>query len=312
MKRIMFLVLALTLVSAFAAPARAAYNFTTIDFPSAFSTTASGISGSTIVGYYQNAAGTYGFLYNGTSYSTLNAPGAHNSGSSGTYAFAVSGSNIVGIYNDASGNVFGFLYNGSSYSPINVPGSSYTTPFGISGSTIVGYYADASGTFGFLDNGGSYSTITVPGATGTYTLGVSGGNISGYYTDAAGYHGFIYSIGTGTFSFFGVPSAPNYTFAEGMSGNTVAGGYYDSIFNMHGFVYNGSTFTTVDVPGSAGTLIYGIDGSNIVGFYNDSLGGTHGFLGTPVPIPSALLLFAPGLAGLASFRFSRRAREHRS
>jgi hypothetical protein len=59
-----------------------------------------------------------------------------------------------------------------------------------------------------------------------------------------------------------------------MSGNTVVGGYYDAIFNLHGFVNNGSTITTVDVPGAASTLIFGIDGNNIVGYYDDSKGGS--------------------------------------
>ena len=45
----------------------------------------------------------------------------------------------------------------------------------------------------------------------------------------------------------------------------------------HGFLYNGSTYTTLDYPGSSQTFARGISGGNIVGSFDDSA-GAHGFL----------------------------------
>ena len=40
--------------------------------------------------------------------------------------------------------------------------------------------------------------------------------------------------------------------------------------NPNDFLYDGSTWTTLDDPLGVGTFAYGIDGDNIVGFYADS------------------------------------------
>lgn len=44
------------------------------------------------------------------------------------------------------------------------------------------------------------------------------------------------------------------------SGNNV--GNYDDRSTFHGFVYDGSTYTTIDYPGASRTHVYGINGSN--------------------------------------------------
>ncbi len=57
---------------------------------------------------------------------------------------------------------------------------------------------------------------------------------------------------------------------------------YSGLYALHGFLYNGSTWTTVDSPSAVkGTVANGISGSNIVGYYLDSSGYYHGFLATP-------------------------------
>ena len=82
---------------------------TAIDYPGARSTSAIGISGNNIVGFYVDSSGQHSFLYNGTSYAKLDYPGA-----TGTYAEGINGNNIVGNYYDSFGNVHGFLYNGTN------------------------------------------------------------------------------------------------------------------------------------------------------------------------------------------------------
>jgi len=65
----------------------AQYTFTTLDLPG----TAYGISGSNIVGTAGGMGPSYGFLYDGSSYTTIAVPGAE-----ATAAHGISGSNIVG------------------------------------------------------------------------------------------------------------------------------------------------------------------------------------------------------------------------
>ena len=77
------------------------------------------------------------------------------------------------------------------------------------------------------------------------------------------------------------------------------GGYEDSS-GTHGYVYDGSTYATLDVPGGSSTEAIGIDDGNIVGFYTQG-SDICGFLFTPdtvaVPTPAALVLSGLG-AGL--------------
>jgi hypothetical protein len=69
---------------------------------------------------------------------------------------------------------------------------------------------------------------------------------------------------------------------------------------FHGYLFNGSTYTTVDDPlGAQGTSAAGISGNNIVGSYTGPLGVLHGFLGqtsqpgqgtgTIIDVPPAIL-----------------------
>ena len=80
--------------------AQAQYNYTILDAPGATTggTEVRGISGNNIVGYYTPGGGgiVYGFLYDGSSYTTLNSGTAH------TQPLGVSGNNVVGEYYNGS------------------------------------------------------------------------------------------------------------------------------------------------------------------------------------------------------------------
>jgi uncharacterized membrane protein len=100
-----------------------------------------------------------------------------------------------------------------------------------------------------LLNQGSYTTLDVPGATFTVARGINdSGQIVGVY------------------------------------GDDPADIYYDDAGpGYHGFLPDNGNYTTLDVPGSAGTRAYGINASGqIVGAYLDG-GGRHGFLAIPEP-----------------------------
>jgi len=200
--------------------------WTTLDMPGTSCVIPEDISGNNIVGYYRDASGVHGFLYNGTNWITLDMPGA-----SETQPDGISGSNIIGRYNNGSVD-HGFLYNGTNWTTLDMPGASETSPRGIDGNNIVGYYREepnnyhdflyngtnwttlldfhgawdisginivggrmgAPGDQAFLYNGTSWTALDMPGARFINSDGIDGNNIVGYYEDASGFHGFLYTI----------------------------------------------------------------------------------------------------------------------
>ena len=260
-----------------AAATTQAQTYTTLDDPlGTGGTTAYGISGNNIVGWYANSSGwQLGFLYNGSTYTTLTDPLSvqstmHGPVPNGNYAYGISGNNTVGLYywnapvNGVNG-YSGFLYNGSTYTTLSDPLSVSTSAQGIDGNNIVGYYNDSSfNNYGFLYNGSTYTTLADP-------LGVYG------------------------------------TVAQGISGNNIVGTYFDSTGMAHGFLYNGSTYTTVDDPlGVKGTEVLGVDGNNVVGTYFDSSDVPHGFETSVEPAPEPTTLALAGLGSLSLLLFHRR------
>ncbi len=312
--------------------AAVAQTFITLDYPGGTDTHVTGIDGNNVVGQYNDSSyNTHGFVYNlsTSSYTAiLNYPGATN----GTYPGGISGNNIVGWYQLSDNYFHGFLYNESAYTPLNDPLAGNdstldgTIATGISGNNIIGYYRDSAGeTHGFLYNGSVYTPLDDPLAgnnhsylfQGTYALGISGNNIVGEYVDSSDlYHGFLYNKSTGSFTTLDDPLAIGSwgTGAFGMSGNIIAGTYYVSLGGdesvVHGFLYDGSTYTTIDDPNALyGTYIQGISGNTVVGWYVDG-SGDHGFVAT-MPEPSTLTLLGTALLGLGVV-YLRRRRERNS
>jgi hypothetical protein len=86
----------------------------------------------------------------------------------------------------------------------------------------------------------------------------------------------------------------------GIDGSNVTGFYNAS--GMHGFIYNGTGWTTLDTPGTqGGTYATGIDGGNIVGYYSDG-SVSHGFLydgtnWTTLKMPDGTDVFPMGIDG---------------
>ncbi|HKI69206.1 MAG TPA: hypothetical protein VKA67_06435 [Verrucomicrobiae bacterium] len=240
--------------------AQAQYTYTTLDDPLGMDTYANGISGTNIVGTYDDSSGdTHGFLYNGSTYTTLDDPLAAPFLFFGkrTYAQGISGTNIVGYYYGYSSSVEnnGFLYNGNAWTTLDDPLGVNTYAYGISETNIVGEYDTNGVSHGFLYNGRTWVTLDDPlGAIGTHANGVSGTNIVGEYTDANGAY--------------------------------------------HGFLFNGRTWIALDDPlgakgtQSEGTDAEGISGATIVGYYTDSNGVAHGFVATPTSSPTPSLAIA--------------------
>ena len=88
------------------------------------------------------------------------------------------------------------------------------------------------------------------------------------------------------------------TQAFGISGSNIVGRYIDSSLQYHGFIYDGSTYTTLDdtSAGAGGIADSGISGSNIVGYYQQGLmwhgflynGSTYTTLDDPLAVPTSV------------------------
>ena len=92
----------------------------------------------------------------------------------------------------------------------------------------------------------------------------------------------------------------------GAFGNIVDGYYVDASASYHGFLYDGTAWTTLNdplaAPGpSGGTFPAAITGNTIVGYYYDNTGASHGFVynasvhaWTTLPAPA---ITANGISG---------------
>jgi len=280
----------------------AATTFTALDLPGY----AHGISGNNIVGYYSDQTGVHGYLYDGSTLTTLDDPSGTR-----TFAYGVSGGDVVGYsWNSSSDTTSAFLYNGSTYTALTDPSApSGVIPYGISGGNIVGVYNNGT-PHGFLYNGSTWTTIDDPLGSTTNPFGVSGSNVVGVYWDSSFTpYGFLYN--GSTYTTLSGPLGAVVTLPYGIDGDNIVGYYGDSSGIYHGFLYNGSTYTTIDDPSETfggprnGTWLWGISGSNILGSYWDSSGGLHYFEAT-VPEPSTFALLGAAAVALIGFRWRKK------
>jgi hypothetical protein len=183
-----------------------------------------GISGNNLVGEYYAGGVVTGFLYDGTTWTSLNKPGA-----SGTAIFGIDGSNLVGEYY-ASGGWHGFIYNTKSeiWTTLNAPTGGATIVYDISGENLVGACWDGEGhSSGFLYDGMNYTLYSVP------IYGIDGSNLIGQWSSASNflYDGTTYTV------FDNMPVGAYGTSIYGIGGNKIVGFYTDISVRDHGFIY---------------------------------------------------------------------------
>jgi len=175
---------------------------TTIDFPGATFTVATGINPSGhIVGRYRSPDGMFhGYSLIDGSFTTIDYPGA----------ISIQGitinrrDDIAGYYVDAAGVFHGFLLSEGSFTTFDPPGSVNTggpaSALGInSDGEIVGCYTTADGrTHGFVLRNGSFTSFDIAGVRLTCNNGVNQhGDIVGLFEDVTGRrHGFLAPKGT--------------------------------------------------------------------------------------------------------------------
>jgi hypothetical protein len=121
-----------------------------------------------IVGYYEDSNSVqHGYLKTGSTFTTLDAPGANGL----TSAQGINNLGYVtGYYNDASGTANGYLWYNGQFSTINVPfaGATGTDITAINDrGDLVGWYLDANGAYH------GFEAVAVPEPT-TVTLMATG------------------------------------------------------------------------------------------------------------------------------------------
>ena len=158
-----------------------------------------------MVGVSESSGWPYhGFLFDGTNWTTLDAPNGYDTFPEGVYE-----NNIVGFYLDNSSNeARSFLYNDvtKAWTAFDAPGSMQTEASDIDGDNIVGWYKDITqgDLHGFVYDykTGAWTTLDYPGAWTTVISGISGNTFVGYYSYPANpysanpypsYQGFIYT-----------------------------------------------------------------------------------------------------------------------
>jgi probable HAF family extracellular repeat protein len=232
-----------------------------------------------------------GFLYQDPIFNYVSFPEADVTWASGNNDAGT----IVGYY-QLSGEInrHAFLLNDATYTSFDYPGAAHTTAFDINnaGSIVGGYHTSPSGepteTWGFVKHDSSFETIAYPGAN-THATGINdSGQIVGFYADASGVHGYLYE--ESEFTTVDYPGALG-TYLGGINNQgQIVGRYQTASGETHGFLKDGDTYISFDVPLAAAnagiTWANGIsDSGQVVGTYvhQDSNGATFwiGFIATP-------------------------------
>lgn len=272
------------------------YSFRTVNFPGDTFTQLLGINDSNAIAGYHGSGATghpnQGFrLTLPNTFTSENVPGSVQTQVIGINNIGTT----AGFYINSGGANQGFVRGtGGIFKTVDFPGTGQSKPpvnqlLGLNNTnTYAGYYADATGNFhGYIYalNGGVFLVFTIPGATSAQATGVNdAGQICGFFVAGGVTQGFV--LNGGTFTKLKAPGATS-TSAFGLNKNgQVVGTYTDTSGGVHGFVYKGGSFQSVDDPSGIGaTIINGInDKGVIVGFYGScTTGGTtcDGFVGTP-------------------------------
>jgi probable HAF family extracellular repeat protein len=220
-------------------------DFTLFDYPGADTdTTGFGINDSGLISGWgvRQAAAAVGFLYDGTNFKAIRAPGA-----SATFARGINNAGVVVGAQGSFGAVRGFALIGSLFRKVSPPGS-YLDTFadGINNLNQIVGTADEGG---FYYGKGVYKTIAFPGASQTWPVGINDdGIVVGWYTtDGCVDCGFAYR--KGKFVSLRYPGALA-TFTAGINNQgQIVGTYQVDSSTLHGFVT--SPITAADFPVSA-------------------------------------------------------------
>ena len=272
------------LLCSFAA-AQATYDFKPFQNPGATVTRVLGLNGHrTLVGMDDAIPGRHAFVVDRSGHSSLDGVGIL-----GTHTSFARGINnhgdIVGGYAGSDGREHGFVLRDSKLTTVDVPfrGAIGTQLNAINDAgVIVGVWVDpALKGHGFIYQSGRFSNLQYPGSRDTTPFGInSKGDIVGNWDSdqSATGHGFLFS--GGQMISFDVPNAmPNGTAANGINDSgQIVGTYVGQDGKFHGFIQEGSTFSTIDCPGAVSTIAWGINADGQIAGNCDIANARYGFV----------------------------------
>jgi hypothetical protein len=236
---------------------------------------------------------------------TIGVPGSPN-----TQAEGINDARLVtGFYEDASSIHHGFVWQAGAVHTVDYPGAVYTILEAVSNRGVaIGFYGDAS-------NMEHVVMFSVPGGTWKVLPDILGySDNEAYGIDDAGfvvgnaYEGdsnvaWIFDSATLSYSFFTEPeAAPNSTYPVSINDEGQMVGFYVDASNVaHGFLKQGTTYTTIDAPGARGTGLYGINNSGtMTGQWFDTAGASQGFVLTSGGLFTTVDYPGPELTGFDS------------
>lgn len=269
-----------------AADGAPAFSFTSIEVPDARGTTAWGINPKgDIVGNYNDAGRTRGFLLREGKLTTIDFPGSGFTSLRGISP----GGDIVGNYRLAGepGIVSrGFLLTRhGDFIPVSYPGRLHVILQRIlPNGTILGCNHD-------LDMVGSMHGIIIS-RKGFEEWEIANSMHNGATPDGKTVVGHFHSMETGrrhghllTGGQLEILDPPGSVFTQAWDinpGQQVVGEYRDPVTGIHGFLFAGGTYYQLDFPGATATRLLGINsGGDIVGNYVDATGRFRGFVAKP-------------------------------
>jgi probable HAF family extracellular repeat protein len=204
-------------------------------------------------------------------------------GGEGVFAFAINNEGLVsGFYEDDAEYLHGFLWQNGVASTVDAPGDWADTCLGggNDAGVIIGNYDDdltVSRATLYRVRDQTWTRLPdIPGwplnyGNGINNYGVAVGAL--YQGTPTDYYGGVGWIWDGRdYRLFTVPEASSLaygTYAAGINDSgEVSGLYQDSLEVYHGFLKQGPTITSFDVPGADSTFAYGINNRDeVVGYY---------------------------------------------
>jgi probable HAF family extracellular repeat protein len=281
---------------------------TQLDAPDAEQTIAFGINSlGHVVGTFQTADESHGFVYDGTDFFELDVPGAAL-----TFVQDINDwGQITGFYIDNNSNAHGFVFAEGNFYDIAVPGNTGAIPGSIQVTGInnlgqvVGTYLTDGGfgqegftaTLGmeftydvtFFDHPDAVPSAGPPAAFGTEIRNSNvDGDFVGRYSDSSG-PGFtgqsFASIGGTVFDLEFIDATGGMAATDINDLGQIVGTYrVAEDGSLHGFIYDGGTYQTLDIdnPFASDTDLLGMNNiGRIVGTYTD-VDGEHAFYYDPV------------------------------
>jgi parallel beta-helix repeat protein/probable HAF family extracellular repeat protein len=277
------------------APAAAADNFTTIDYPDAISTGARAINDAgAIVGNYTAVGGvSHGYLLSGGKYTSIDFPEAK---SSSVQAINSSG-DVAGNYVDSGNKTHSFLLSQGKFTAVvDYPGADLTGVNAMNAAGVMTGHIQMPGKpmQGFILRGGAWTVVDyrpdAPSNTMNCYFGISdAGALAGHWGTRGTTHGVVYKDGKFTQLDYGGGGNLN---AYGInSAGDVVGYFRDGAQAMHGFLLRNGRYTPIDVPGARQTWAYAINNAgDVVGGYTDATGKNRGFVTRfAAPAPAQIL-----------------------